>query len=251
MDTGVAPLRVESLGKSFGGLQALMGVDFSLQTGERRAIIGPNGAGKTTFFHLVSGVLLPSSGRIHLFGKEVTNKPPYRRAALGLARTFQINNLFPNLSVLDNIVLAVQAHERSKFSLLKPMSSYRSVYTRSEALMTDWDLTDKSADLVRNLSYGDQRVLEIVMALAQRPRLLLLDEPTGGLSPDETATVTTMLRQLPEDITVLLIEHDMDVAFAMADRVTVFYVGQVLVEGTPDEVRNNARVQEIYLGTPV
>ncbi len=251
MDSSVAPLEVEGLSRNFGGLQALMGVNFSLQPGERRAIIGPNGAGKTTFFHLISGVLFPSSGRISLFGHEVTGKPPYRRAALGLARTFQVNNLFPNLSVLENILLSVQAKDRSKFSMFKPMTSYRSLYEKSERLMEEWNLVDKAETLVRNLSYGDQRVLEVVMALAQQPRLLLLDEPTGGLSPAETATVTEMLKHLPVDITVLLIEHDMDVAFAMADRVTVFYVGQVLVEGTPDEVRDNEKVQEIYLGVPV
>lgn len=246
----MTPLQVSGLNKSFGGLQALMGVNLSLQEGERRAIIGPNGAGKTTFFHLISGVLLPSSGHISLFGQDVTRKPPYRRAALGLARTFQINNLFPNLAVLDNILLAVQAKEKSKFSFLRPMTSYRPVYRKSESLMEEWGLANQAGTLVRNLSYGDQRVLEVVMALAQDPKLLLLDEPTGGLSPDETATVTNMLRQLPPDITVLLIEHDMDVAFAMADRVTVFYVGQVLIEGTPAEVRDNPKVQEIYLGVP-
>jgi len=251
MDPDVAPLRVEGVSKNFGGLQALMGVSLTLQEGERRAIIGPNGAGKTTFFHLISGILLPSSGQIHLFGQDVTSKPPHRRAALGLARTFQINNLFPNLTVLDNIVLSVQARQKSKFSLFKPMTSYRHVYAKAEGFMEQWDLADKGQTLVRNLSYGDQRVLEVVMALAQEPKLLLLDEPTGGLSPAETATVTAMFKQLPADITVLLIEHDMDVAFAMADRVTVFYVGQVLVEGSPSEVRDNAKVQEIYLGSPV
>jgi len=244
-------LSTHGLSMSFGSLVVARDIELSLPAGARYALIGPNGAGKTTLINLMTGMLTPKAGRIFLGDEDVTALEPQTRVRRGLARTFQINNLFPNLSVLDNIVLAVQAHERSKFSFLKPMSSYRSIYTRSETLMADWDLTDKSDDLVRNLSYGDQRVLEIVMALAQRPRLLLLDEPTGGLSPDETATVTTMLKQLPEDITVLLIEHDMDVAFAMADRVTVFYVGQVLVEGTPDEVRNNARVQEIYLGAPV
>ncbi|MDP2727168.1 MAG: ABC transporter ATP-binding protein [Dehalococcoidia bacterium] len=251
MDSDVAPLRVEDVSKNFGGLQALMGVNLTLQRGERRAIIGPNGAGKTTFFHLISGMLLPSSGHIYLFGQDVTKKPPYRRAALGLARTFQINNLFPNLTVLDNIILAVQAREKTRFSVMKPLSSYRHLYAKAERFMEEWGLLDKRQMMVRNLSYGDQRVLEVVMALAQDPQLLLLDEPTGGLSPAETATVTTMLKQLPADITVLLIEHDMDVAFAMADRVTVFYVGQVLAEGSPGEVRDNPKVQEIYLGRPV
>ncbi|MDP2935940.1 MAG: ABC transporter ATP-binding protein [Dehalococcoidia bacterium] len=251
MDSNVAPLHVENVSKNFGGLQALLGVNLTLQEGERRAIIGPNGAGKTTFFHLISGVLTPSSGHIHLFGQEVTSKPPYRRAALGLARTFQINNLFPNLSVLDNIVLSVQALEKTKFSMFKPMTSYRHVYLRAEELMEQWGLADKGNTTVRNLSYGDQRELEVVMALAQEPKLLLLDEPTGGLSPAETATVTAMLSQLPRHITVLLIEHDMDVAFTMADRVTVFYMGEVLAEGTPQEVRENPKVQEIYLGSPI
>ncbi|MDP2727933.1 MAG: ABC transporter ATP-binding protein [Dehalococcoidia bacterium] len=250
MDSGIAPLHVEGVGKSFGGLQALMDVNFALQEGERRVIIGPNGAGKTTFFHLISGVLLPSSGQISIFGHNVTNQPPHRRARLGLARTFQINNLFLKLTVLENIVMAIQVRENIRFSLLRSLNSYRNLFSRAEALMEEWGLSDKADTLVRNLSYGDQRVIEVVMALAQDPKLLLLDEPTAGLSPAETATVTNMLKQLPRSITVLLIEHDMDVAFAMADRVTVFYMGQVLIEGTPDEVRQNSKVQEIYLGRP-
>lgn len=250
MDSSVAALRVEELSKSFGGLQALMDVNLTLEEGERTAIIGPNGAGKTTFFHLISGVFFPTSGRISVFGQDVTNMPPHRRAEMGMARTFQINNLFPNLTVQENIIMAVQARHNVKFSMVRSINSYRHLFSKAEALMDDWGLTDKADSVVKNLSYGDQRVLEVVMALAQEPRLLLLDEPTGGLSPSETTSVTNMLKNLPRNITVLLIEHDMDVAFAMADRVTVFYIGQVLAAGTPSEVRGNPKVQEIYLGRP-
>lgn len=251
MDTHITPLQVEGLKMNFGGLQALVDVSLTLQEGERRAIIGPNGAGKTTLFHLISGLMPPSGGRIYLFGQDVTRMPAHRRAALGLARTFQITNLFFNLTVQDNIILALQGRERTRFSLLRPLTSYRRLLSRAEALMEKWGLADKGQELVRNLSYGFQRELEVVMALAQEPKLLLLDEPTGGLSPAETAAAVAMLKQLPAHITVLLIEHDMDVAFAMADRITVLHVGQVLAEGPPEEIRDNPRVQEIYLGRPV
>jgi len=242
-------LEMRDVCKDFGGLRATSNVDLCLEAGERRAIIGPNGAGKTTLFHLISGTLLPSSGAIHLFGKEVTRLQPYHRAALGLTRTFQITNLFRNLTLLENVVLAVQALDQAKYSMLRPVSSYRRLGHRAYELLEQWGLRDKAEAPVRILSYGEQRQVELIMAVAGNPKLLLLDEPTSGLSPAETGMVTELIRKLDSNITILLIEHDMDVAFALADRVTVLYFGSVLTEGSVSEVQNDPRVGEIYFGT--
>jgi branched-chain amino acid transport system ATP-binding protein len=243
------PLVAEHVSIQFGGLKAVHDVSFSMQPGERRALIGPNGAGKTTLFNLVAGQLTPSSGRILLFGQDVTRLPPFRRAALGLARTFQITNLFKHLTVAENLNLAVQALQPSKYAMHRPLISYAEVTTRTERLLKQWRLWDRRDELTRNLSYGDQRELEILMALAGQPRLLLLDEPTAGLSAAETRLVEGIVRALPRDITILLIEHDLDIAFELADRVTVLHFGQILVDGLPAEVRGDARVDEIYIGS--
>ena len=241
-------LLVKNLCKNFGGLQAVNDLHLSLEPGERRAIIGPNGAGKTTLFNLISGTLPPSSGKIHLFGKDVTRFSPHRRAALGLARTFQITNLFPNLSLFENVLLAVQALDKVKYSMLRPVSSYRRLESRTYELLEEWGLREKAGELARNLSYGDQRQVELILALAGKPRLLLLDEPTSGLSPAETSTVTEAIRRLDSDITIVLIEHDMDVAFGLADRVSVLHFGSLLAEGSVNEIQDDPRVTEIYLG---
>ena len=242
------PLVVEHLSKNFGGLQALDGVSIELKEGERLALIGPNGAGKTTLFHLISGALSSSEGQIHIFGRDATRLSPHRRAALGLARTFQITNLFSNLTLKKNLLLAAQGLDHTKFSLLRPFSSYKHMFARVERFLQEWNLWEERETLVRNLSYGTQRQVEVLLALVQEPRLLLLDEPTQGLSPAETAAVSSMIRSLPANIAVLLIEHDMDVAFDLADRVIVLHLGQVLADGLPDAVRADERVQEIYLG---
>jgi len=241
-------LLVKKLCKNFGGLQAVSDLNLSLEPGERRAIIGPNGAGKTTLFNLITGAFPPSSGEIYLFGKEVTRFSPHRRAALGLARTFQITNLFPNLSLFENVLLAVQALDRVKYSALRPVSFYRHLEKRTYELLEEWGMRDKAGELARNLSHGDQRQVEIILALAGKPRLLLLDEPTSGLSPAETGTVTEAIRKLDSNITIALIEHDMDVAFALADRVSVLHFGSLLAEGSVNEIKDDPRVTEIYLG---
>lgn len=243
------PLRVESVGIHFGGLQALDNVSFEMGPGERRVIIGPNGAGKTTLFNVISGQLRPSSGSVHLFGEDVTRLQPFKRAALGLARTFQITNLFPNLTVAENLMLAVQALQPMKSALHRPIRSYPQVTGRTQDLLEEWSLSDKREELARHLSYGDQRELEILMALAGSPKLLLLDEPTAGLSTAETQLVVDVVRKLDPSITILLIEHDLDVAFELANRVMVLHQGRLLMEGSPDEVRGNAQVAEIYLGS--
>jgi branched-chain amino acid transport system ATP-binding protein len=243
------PLVAEHVWMQFGGLKAVRDVSFSMQPGERRALIGPNGAGKTTLFNLVAGQLTPSAGRILLFGQDVTRLPPFRRAALGLARTFQITNLFKHLTVAENLNLAVQALQPKRYAMHRPLTSYADVTRRTEHLLKEWRLWDRRDELTRNLSYGDQRELEILMALAGQPRLLLLDEPTAGLSAAETRLVEGIVRALPRDITILLIEHDLDIAFELADRVTVLHFGQILVDGLPAEVRGDARVDEIYIGS--
>ena len=247
--TPVPALSVSDLSKAFGGLRAVEGVALSVAPGERRALIGPNGAGKTTLFNLISGDLPPSGGRIALFGRDVTNLPPNRRAALGLARTYQITNLFPSLTVLENLLLAVQALERTKLALLRPVTAYPHLYTRAHAILDSVGLADKVGEVVKNLSHGEQRQMEIALALAGRPRLLLLDEPTAGLSPAESRMMTGLLKQLDNGITLLVIEHDMDVAFELTDRVTVLHNGKVVADGSGDEVRADPLVREIYLGS--
>ena len=224
------------------------GVDLAVQPGERRAIIGPNGAGKTTLFNLISGELGVSSGAIHLFDRDITGLPPHRRAALGLARTFQITNLFPSLSALENGLLAVQALTRTKFAMLRPLERFTRLKERALAALRAVGLEDRAATTVRNLSHGEQRQLEIALALAGSPRLLLLDEPTAGLSPAESHAMTALLTKLDPAITLLVIEHDMDVAFALTDRITVLHYGKVVADGLSHEVKANALVQEIYLG---
>jgi branched-chain amino acid transport system ATP-binding protein len=241
-------LSLSGVSKAFGGLRAVDEVALSVQPGERRALIGPNGAGKTTLFNLVSGELSPSAGRITLFGRDVTALPQHRRAALGLARTYQITNLFPNLTVLENLLLAVQALERTKLILLRPVTSYHHLYERARSLLDSVGLTGKEGEVVKNLSHGDQRQIEVAMALASRPRLLLLDEPTAGLSPAESLMMTGLLKGLDAGITLLIIEHDMDVAFGLADRVMVLHNGKVIADGSRDEVKANPLVAEIYLG---
>jgi branched-chain amino acid transport system ATP-binding protein len=197
---------------------------------------------------LIGGQLAPSSGRIFLFGREVTKLPPFRRAALGLGRTFQITTLFPNLTVMENMLLAVQALDSVRFVLHRPLTGYPGIVSQARSRLEQWSLWDKRRALVRQLSYGEQRQLEILLALAPMPKVLLLDEPTAGLSPAETQQVVTMIQRLDADITVLLIEHDMDVAFQVAQRIAVLHQGQLLADGPPEAIRKDPRVAEIYLG---
>ena len=224
------------------------GVDLAVQPGERRAIIGPNGAGKTTLFNLISGELGVSSGAIHLFDRDITGLPPHRRAALGLARTFQITNLFPSLSALENGLLAVQALTRTKFVMLRPLERFTRLKERALAALRAVGLEDRAATTVRNLSHGEQRQLEIALALAGQPRVLLLDEPTAGLSPGESLAMADLLRRLDPAMTVLIIEHDMDIALTLARYVTVLHYGKVVADGSREEVSADPLVREIYLG---
>jgi branched-chain amino acid transport system ATP-binding protein len=248
-DAADLALSLSDVSKVFGGLRAVDGVSLQVEPGERRAIIGPNGAGKTTLFNLISGELPPTEGRITLFGREITRLPAHRRAGLGLARTYQITNLFPRLTVLENAILAVQALSPVKLHIHRALSRYPAIFERARSVLEAVGLTGKEEETVRNLSHGDQRQLEIALALAGSPKLLLLDEPTAGLSPAESHMITALLKRLDPAITLLVIEHDMDVAFELTNRVTVLHFGKVVADGLGDEVKANPLVQEIYLGT--
>ncbi|MBF8287013.1 MAG: ABC transporter ATP-binding protein [Candidatus Rokubacteria bacterium] len=247
-DASSTALSLTGLVKDFGGLRAVDGVSLAVQPGEHRAIIGPNGAGKTTLFSLISGEQRPSGGTITLFGRDVTRLPPHRRAALGLARTYQITNLFPRLSALDNCLLAVLALLPVKLHLHRAVTRYPHLFERATAVLESVGLGAKRDEAVRNLSHGEQRQLEIGLALAGAPRLILLDEPTAGLSPAESHQMTGLLKRLDPAITLLVIEHDMDVAFALADRITVLHYGRVVADGLSQAVKADPLVQEIYLG---
>jgi len=241
-------LRVENLSKAFGGVQALRDVSFSLKMGERLAIIGPNGAGKTTLLNLVNGQLPATSGRIYCLGRDITNMFTHSRAHLGQSRSFQIISLFPNLTVLDNSMIALHGTERSRFQMLRPTTSYTDLLARAEEILTAIALWEKKDELVRNLSYGEQRRLEITLTLALKPKLLLLDEPSTGLTRAEGIELVETLAKLGSDTTVLLVAHDMDLVFGVADRIIVLHHGQVIANGTPEDIQTDPRVQEIYMG---
>jgi len=241
-------LAVENVFKTFGGVTALAGVSLEISEGERRVLLGPNGAGKTTLFHTISGNVMPSAGRIALFGHDITRLRPDRRARLGLARTFQVTNLFPRLTVLDSVLLALDGAAGRGLQLYQTASRSRSSRDEAHRLLEQWGLAGTARRIVRNLSYGEQRQLELVLALAGEPKLLLLDEPTAGLSPAETGRVVEMVQQLPRDMTILMIEHDMDVAFELADRIAVMHQGRLIAEGDEAAIRANKQVTEIYLG---
>ena len=223
-------------------------VALAVRAGERRALIGPNGAGKTTLFNLISGELPASSGTITLFGRDVTRAAAHRRAALGLARTFQITNVFSSLTVLENCLLAVQALSPVKLAMHRPLGRYADLHARARTTLEAVGLADLAGATVQHLSHGEQRQLEIALALATRPRVLLLDEPTAGLSPAESQLMAALLRRLDPAMTLLIIEHDMDIALEIAERVTVLHYGRVVADGRRDEVKGDPLVREIYLG---
>jgi len=241
-------VEVDNLAKVFGGLRAVDGVTLRVEPGERRALIGPNGAGKTTLFHCVTGTLTASSGHVRLFGDDVTSLPEYRRTERGMGRTFQITNVFADLTLAENLALAVVGTDHRKWICHRPLSAFPDIRVRSLAGLEAVGLKDRADHPVRLLSYGERRQLELAVALATAPKVLFLDEPCAGLSPSERTRIFNMIRALPRDITLVIIEHDMDVALGLADRVTVMNRGQVMVEGTPDEVQRNPQVRDVYFG---
>jgi branched-chain amino acid transport system ATP-binding protein len=247
--TPQAPLLlIEGLTRYFGALSALNGVSLKIAAQERRALIGPNGAGKTTLFNLITGDLAPSAGRILFDGDVITGLPVHAVARRGMSRSFQRTNLFPKLSVLENLRLAAAAGGRGSYDVFGRIQRYPAPLDRARTVAEMVNLTGRLTEVVGRLSYGEQRQLEVGVALATSPMLLLLDEPTAGMSPEETQRMTRMLEGLPRAVTQLIIEHDMDVVSSLADRVTVLHYGEVLAEGTFDEVKDDPRVYEVYLG---
>jgi branched-chain amino acid transport system ATP-binding protein len=241
-------LAVEGLSRTFGAVSALDRVSFSVAPRERRAIIGPNGAGKTTLFNIITGELRPTGGHIRLEGVPIDGLAPHAVARRGISRSFQRNNLFPRLAVRENLRLAAAARAPGTWDLLGSVERRRGPLDRAQEVAGVVGLAERLDEPAGRLSYGEQRQLEVGVALATSPRLLMLDEPTAGMSPEETQRMTRMLEALPRDVTLLIIEHDMDVVGSLADRVTVLHYGEVLTEGTFAEVKVDPRVYEIYLG---
>jgi branched-chain amino acid transport system ATP-binding protein len=242
-------LELRALSKSFGGLRAVRDVTLKIMPGDRKAIIGPNGAGKTTLFNLITGIFPATSGQVVLFGQDVTRWPSHRRTALGMARTFQITSLFPKLTVLDNVLLAIQGLRRSKFVMWRFLSSYRDFYDRADGLLERARFLDRKDTEVRYLSHGEQRQLEIILGLASDPKILLLDEPAAGLSSGESSEMIRFLAHLDRNLAILLIEHDMDVVFDVAEHISVLHFGEVLEAGAAEQIRRSEKVQQVYLGT--
>lgn len=242
-------LRVEGLSKSFGGLVVLEHVSFRAEAGEKIALIGPNGAGKTTLFHVLGGQLPATGGHIFLSGEEITHVSPDRRLHRGLARSYQLNNLFANLSLLDNILLAIHGAESSHIELLRSLEGRPELLHAAKKLLQPVGLWDRRLEAVSTLSYGEQRLVEIVLALASEPRIVLLDEPTAGLPTAEAALFADMIRSLLKKTTLVFCAHDMDLVFNLADKIMVLYFGKIMAQGTCEEIRSNPKVQEIYLGS--
>jgi branched-chain amino acid transport system ATP-binding protein len=242
-------LQVENLSQSFGGLKVLDGISFSLESGQKVGLIGPNGAGKTTLLNVLSGLQPFQSGRIHFVGHEITRMPACSRVSLGLARSFQMNTLFPNLNLLTNVLLAIQGTKTVRFQMLRPLTAYKDNLARAQELLELMDLWDKRDCLIANLSHGEQRQVEILLTLASQPKLIMLDEPNAGLSSAETTALIEIIRNLGEDITVFFSAHDMDLVFDLAERVMVLYYGQIIAQGNPKEIRSDSKVMQIYLGT--
>jgi branched-chain amino acid transport system ATP-binding protein len=244
----VPALEVQGLSKSFGGLRATDGLDLSVEPGELHAVIGPNGAGKTTLIAQLAGELRPDAGRIRFEGRDITRLAAHRRSSLGLARSFQITSVFMDFTALDNVALAIQAHDGHSFRFWGKARAQRGLRDPALALLARLGLAERAEVAAASLSHGEHRQLEIAMALATRPRLLLLDEPMAGMGPDESNRMVELLGELKADHTIVLIEHDMDAVFQLADRITVLVYGRAIASGSRDQVRANAEVRQAYLG---
>jgi branched-chain amino acid transport system ATP-binding protein len=241
-------LRVENLTRRFGGLVATDNLSLEVVPGELHAIIGPNGAGKTTLISQLTGQLMPNSGAVHFAGQDITGLPPYRRSGLGLARSFQITSLLNDFTAADNVALAAQAHAGHSFRFWANAQKEAALREAAHAALARVGLAKRADVPVSELSHGEQRELELAVALATKPQLLLLDEPMAGLGVTESARMVTLLKELRKEVTIVLVEHDMEAVFALADRITVLVYGRVIACGKPDEIRSNEEVKRAYLG---
>jgi len=241
-------LRVENLVRSFGGIKATDNLSLDVAPGELHAIIGPNGDGKTTLISQLTGQLMPNSGSVHFAGRDVTRLPSYQRSRLGLARSFQITCLLPNFTAADNVALAAQAHDGHSFRFIGDARKERGLRDKAQAALQRVGLAERANVLVSRLSHGEQRELELAVALATQPQLLLLDEPMAGLGVTESVRMVKLLQELRKEVTIVLVEHDMEAVFALADRITVLVYGRVIASGNPSEIRQNEEVKRAYLG---
>lgn len=241
-------IALKQLTKAFGGLLAVDDVSITVAQGERRLLIGPNGAGKTTLFNCITGALPVTSGQVFMFEQDVTKLAESRRAVMGMGRTFQITNVLNELTVAENLTLAIVGDNSNKWIMYRTVSAFPEIEDEAKRHLEKVGLAERIQDRVSLLSYGERRQLELALALASRPRVLFLDEPCAGLSPSERQRICQMISELPRKITVVLIEHDMDVGLRLADQVTVLHRGKVIMEGSPQEVQANSLVREVYLG---
>jgi len=241
-------LSTSDLTKRFGGLVAVNRVNLNIKKGIITSIIGPNGAGKTTLFNVITGLLKPTSGNIRFNGKDVTHLPPYKLVKEGIARSFQLLNIFPNMTLLENISVSVQAWKNYGFKLFSRTDKLKDVMDLSRKIIEQTGLSGKEDILAKNLSYGDKRILEIAIALASKPTLLLMDEPTSGLATQERVRVKKLILELAQTLTIVVIEHDMDMVLSISDEIIVLHQGKIIAQGTPEEIKKNEQVQEAYLG---
>jgi len=250
-DTEVNVMMVKNVAKSYGGLEVLQDVSFNLNSGEKVALIGPNGAGKTTLINLLNGLLYPTSGSIYFLGREITKLPTFSRVDLGLARSFQVSSFFPALSILSNVLLAIHGTNKSRFHIFRSFDGYEYHNGRARELLESVDLWGKKDAPATGLSHGEKRRLEIILSIASQPKLLLLDEPTAGLSPAEISDLIGMIRHLAADTTTLVVAHDLDFIYQLCDRVLVLYYGEIIADGSCEAIQTNPKVREIYLGSEV
>ena len=244
----MAILTIQNLYRHFGGVAAINGVNLAFSENELRSIIGPNGAGKTTLFNVITGKLSANSGQIVFREQDITNRPPHEVVRLGICRTFQKSSIFPGLTVLENVRIARQIRVGGSRRIFAARDSLKTVQEETRAILERLGLRDKGKMLASSLSHGDQRLMEIGVALAGAPRLLLLDEPTAGMSPRETEQTMHLIRQLAKDVAVILVEHDMEVVMTISDKISVMHQGAIIAEGNPDEIQRNDQVREAYLG---
>ena len=241
-------MKVQGVTKTYGGVHAVSNVSFGVETGEHLVILGPNGAGKTTLFNVLTGQVRPTSGHIFFQGEDITNLPVYRRIHLGIGRSFQITSLFNGLNVMDNMLLAIQGTKPERYQIIRPLKRNKQLMDQARELLDSFDLWDLKNELVSCISYGAQRKLEIALSMASDPKLLLLDEPSSGLTAAESAELCTRISNLGKEISLICIAHDMDLVFGIATRIMLLHYGEVIIEGKPEEIKGSPIVKEIYMG---